>query len=187
MAIAPLTIWISHSQRSSLAPQAEEPKLGSQSQSQIEEPWVETLTDANYRYINTEIPTAEKTVDGLPVVTAADLAEVEEGYAFLFQKVEGQIVGMLYQLASQEKVCVSGKAEGNTVTGQAIVRYESPFTPIKVLSQGEEFAPWGNTETLQVRQGSRTGIRVVYDGALLDLNGFYRVNAGSQPPPEQCV
>jgi hypothetical protein len=56
-----------------------------------------------------------------------------------------------------------------------------------VQTVGETFQAWNGTTFLEVRRSQVTNGRGFYGGAILNLNGFSRINAGRVLPPRQCT
>lgn len=134
---------------------------------------VSNLPDGNYRYW-TGTPNAA-------TVSDAELLE-EGGTLFRFRKQGNNITG-IFSYIDGESICVSGQSNGNTVTGIAVQPEDS-----SVLSSNETFANFGASSALKVRRGLRTVTQtVVYNSAILDLNGFNRINAGTVLPPSGCL
>ncbi|MEB3268773.1 MAG: hypothetical protein VKJ09_09555 [Leptolyngbya sp.] len=131
------------------------------------------LPDGNYRYwsgtsTQAVVPTSELLAEG--------------GALFLFQKQGDRIAG-IFSYVDGEAICVQGQVAGNTVAGIAV---QTPGDT--VLSQTDTFAPFGPATYLAVRRGQAwQGDAVLYNSALLNLNGFNRINAGTVLPPEACL
>lgn len=133
---------------------------------------VSTLPDGNYRYWT---GTADTTI-----VSDAELLE-EGGVLFRFQKQGNTITG-IFAYVDGESICVSGQSNGNTVTGVA-VQTESA----SVVSSNDMFANFGPSSALRVRRGVQSATETVtYNSAILNLNGFNRINAGTVLPPSEC-
>ncbi|MGL5080571.1 MAG: hypothetical protein ACRC8A_03705 [Microcoleaceae cyanobacterium] len=134
---------------------------------------IQSLADSNYRYWNGSSSNA--------VVTNEELLE-KGGVLFRFRKAANNIVGV-FAYVDGEAICISGKVNGNTVTGMAVQKGRS----LSVLSDGESFATFGPSGLLKVRRGRQINSQEVrYDSALLDLSGLNRINAGSVAPPKAC-
>lgn len=133
---------------------------------------VSNLPDGNYRYWT-------GTPNGA-IVSDAELLE-EGGVVFRFSKRGNNVTG-IFAYVDGETICVSGQANGNTVTGIAVQIGRSG-----VLSSNDTFANFGPSSALKVRRGLRTAPqRVIYNSAILNLNGFNRINAGIIEPPGLC-
>jgi hypothetical protein len=132
---------------------------------------IASLPDGNYRYWS-----------GRPnQVTVSDEELVAGGgYLFVFNKSGDWVVGRLSRVDTSDSMCVLGPVNGNTVSGFA---YPGDA---RVTYLGENFTQWGPAPYLQIRWGQRRGRQSRYDSALLNLNGFSRINAGTQMPPLNC-
>lgn len=132
---------------------------------------ISSLPDGNYRYWS-----------GNPnQVTVTDEELIRTGgYLFAFRKIGNQIIGHLNRVDNADTMCMVGSVNGNTVAGFA---YPSNTT---ITYLGENFTQWGPAPYLQIRWGQRRGRQSRYDSALLNLNGFSRINAGLQLPPSSC-
>ncbi len=138
------------------------------------QPRVSSLPDGNYRYVTARTP-----------ITEAQLAQTE-ALIFLFRKKGNNITGQLSQANSSNIICISGQVNGNTITGAAVELSEPPFHEATVRSCGEEFAFWDVAASLRVRRGRKEGKKVIYPSVIFDLNGYNRINAGTQLPPVSC-
>ncbi|NET37759.1 MAG: DUF1311 domain-containing protein [Cyanothece sp. SIO1E1] len=130
---------------------------------------VASLPDGNFRYTSVQHETS--------VVSDEEL--IEAGGALFWFRKKGDIVTGSFGLIDNESICIRGQVTGNTIAGFAIQDSTS------VLSDNEEFVAWDPNEYLTVRRGQRTGRQVRYESALLNLNGFHLINAGSKVPPCQ--
>ncbi|MEO1590777.1 MAG: hypothetical protein AAFU71_05740, partial [Cyanobacteria bacterium J06632_22] len=82
-----------------------------------------------------------------------------------------------------ESICVRGQVNGNTISGTAVQTDEVT----SVVSSGESFANFGPSSALALRRGRQvSSSQVRYGSALLNLNGFNRINAGTVVPPSGC-
>lgn len=132
---------------------------------------ISDLPDGNYRYWSRQ--------PNRTTVTDQELLQ-GGGYLFIFRKIGTQIVGRLNRGDSANSMCIVGSVNGNTVAGFAY-----PSNAI-VTYLGENFVQWESAPYLQIRWGQRRGRQSRYDSALLNLNGFSRINAGLQLPPARC-
>ncbi len=137
------------------------------------------LPNGNYRYTAATFST--------PIVSDEELVEAG-GYYFLFRKRGERVTGLFALVDSGETICMNGKVNGNTVTGQAVEVSEPPYNRKTILSgsKGENFVTWSKDGSLRVRRGSQRGNIIRYRSAILDLSGFHRINAGTQIPPRRC-
>jgi hypothetical protein len=133
---------------------------------------VASLPDGNYRYWTGRPPTGG-------VVSDEELLR-QGGILFLFNKKGNQIVGSYGQI-DNVGICLSGQVSNNTFTGTAVERGDAT-----VISAGESLIPWDAAGLLRVRRGSKTGDRIQYNDATLDLSSFSRINAGRRPPVSRC-
>ncbi|MBW4577330.1 MAG: hypothetical protein KME08_18840 [Aphanothece sp. CMT-3BRIN-NPC111] len=120
------------------------------------------------------------------------------GYCFAFRKSGNRVVGNYYDTKTlgEEGVCMSGTLSNSTIRGEAIEAIGSigrQNTPQN--SSGRQFVNWDTEGYLKVARASviRTyGAplyykTVRYRSALLNLDSFYRYNAGTQSPPRNCL
>lgn len=139
---------------------------------------IDKLPDGNYRYATAKLSQS--------IINDQDLVRAG-GYYFLFRKQGNNIVGTLAQVDSENTICVSGKINGNTVTGRAVELVELPQRDPSVKSIDDKFISWdlgGNI--LSVRRGEKKNGKVIYNGALLNLGTLFRYNVGTRPPVSQC-
>lgn len=139
---------------------------------------ISSLPDGNYRYATAKLPQS--------IISDQDLVKAG-GYYFLFRKQGSNIVGTLAQVDSENIICISGKINGNTVTGKAVELVELPQRDPSVKSIDDKFVSWdlaGNI--LSVRRGEKKNGKVIYSGALLNLGTLSRYNVGTRPPISQC-
>jgi hypothetical protein len=132
---------------------------------------IASLPDGNYRYWSGQTTTT--------TVSDEELLRLG-GALFVFRK-QGDIVTGSFGAIDHEAICVAGRISGNTLSGQAF-----PFNG-EVQTVGETFQPWNGSTFLEVRRSQVTNGRGFYDGAILNLNGFSRINAGRVLPPSQCT
>lgn len=122
---------------------------------------IAALPDGNYR------------VTSVPQALEGDASQ--NAALFTFRKLGSSVTGNFAYPGNDLDACVTGTVEGNTVTGQAFTR----DTGTSVL--GQTYLGTG----LALRLGD-AGIGDRYDNAILDLNGFTRINAGTRIPPAVC-
>ena len=140
---------------------------------------VSQLPDGNYRYVTADLPPPPDVIKDNDLVKAG-------GYYFLFRKKGNQVTGMLYQIDSENNICVSGKVNQNQIVGEAVEYYEPNLRQPKVLSAGSKFVVWDNDGNLKVRRGKKIDRDVKYSNVNLNLNPFNLINAGTQIPPRSC-
>ncbi len=116
------------------------------------------------------------------VVKDAELIK-NGGVLFLFRKFGDKVTGRFSYIDSDLSACVTGKLEGNKVTGQAYTDNDG-FYPEE--STAVFLGPGGYLQ-LEENKGAvpRTGTRS-YNNATLNLEKFSRINAGTVLPPESC-
>jgi len=129
-----------------------------------------SLPDGDYRYWNGQ-PTS-------PVMTDEALLGAG-GTLFLFHKQGNQVIGW-FSYIDGEAACVIGQVSGNTIAGFA---YPADG---RITNTGATFTSWGPSGFLQVRRGQQGVNQPRYESALLNLNGFSRINIGSRVPPRSC-
>ena len=132
---------------------------------------ISNLSDGNYRYW-TGRPSGS-------VVSDEELLR-NGGILFVFRKQGNKITGNYGQI-DNVGICLSGQINENTLTGIAVEQGDA-----SVISTGDRFAPWDAAGLLRVRRGSKTGDRIQYNGAIVDLRSFNRINAGTRVPPTRC-
>lgn len=134
-------------------------------------------------------PTAAATIASLPdgvyrfwsgrstnaVMSGEELLR-QGGMLFLFRKTGDRVAGSFSEVGA-EAICVTGQVSGNTIAGRAL-SFNGTLS-----NRGETFTSWGGSGTLQVRRARGTGNQSRYESALLNLNGFNRINAGDRLPP----
>jgi len=133
-------------------------------------PTIASLSDGNYRYWNGQ-PTS-------PIMTDEALLNAG-GTVFLFHKQGNQVTGS-FAYIDGEAACIIGHVDGNTVAGFAYPANGD------ITNTGNTFTSWGPSGFLQVRHGRQRGRHPRYNSALLNLNGFSRINAGESAPPSSC-
>ncbi|PSN19288.1 hypothetical protein C7271_08045 [filamentous cyanobacterium CCP5] len=137
---------------------------------------VASLPDGNYRFCSDRPP--------------SDIDRVS-GVCFRFRKVDDQITGDYYYPYEGSSVCLTGRVNGNTVSGQGLERIVENASPPQEVEKGQ-FTNWRQEGYLQVRRGivfdqlPREGEAIRYRSALLNLNDFYQYNAGTVLPPTDC-
>ena len=143
---------------------------------------IASLRDGNYRFCSsrTTLANALFPTRGRPANTA--------GACFRFRKQASQIVGDYYYPSVGASVCLTGSLRGNTITGQAIERL-LPGTASLVNYQQSVLTNWRAAGFLKVADGSLiegSNDAIQYESASLNLEDFYRYNAGYVAPPSDC-
>lgn len=137
-------------------------------------PTVESLPDGSYRYWSVRPEDVTVTDDTL-------LAN-PESMLFHFRKAGSQVTGV-FSYIDGEAICVQGQVTGNTVAGMAV----QDLLGATVISDADEFVYFGPSTHLAVRRGRQLDPGTVrYGGALLNLNGMHRINAGGVAPLRRC-
>lgn len=91
-------------------------------------------------------------------------------------------------------VCATGTVNRNTVKGEALEYVFDEKKPVEPRFKGTQPVNWDDNGYLKVAGASATydseqGIvstSILYSTAVLNLNKFYRYNAGRQLPPTSC-
>jgi len=121
-------------------------------------PTIADLPNGNYRFVSAEFPNR--------VVTDEELLEAG-GALFLFRKFGDAITGNFSFIDQEGGSCVTGTVEDNTVTGDSYA-YSETVRSGTFLTLGTE-----------VEEGE-------YEGSMLNLETFFRINAGARLPVESC-
>lgn len=129
------------------------------------------LTNGNYRYVS-----GPAAVDR--VYSDQELLS-RGGVLFIFEKTGDEIIGS-YSYIDGESICVTGRVSGNTVNGAA-----HPYDGT-ARDLGETFESWGPATFLRVRRTRGEEGDQHYASAVLELNDFSKINAGSVLPPSSC-
>ncbi len=133
--------------------------------------FISNLPDGNYRYW-TGRPSGA-------IVSDEELLR-NGGILFVFRKQGNQITGGYGQI-DNVGICLNGQINQNTLTGIAVEQGDA-----SVISTGDRFVAWDAAGLLRVRRGSKTGDRIQYNGAIVDLSSFTRINAGNREPITRC-
>ena len=124
------------------------------------QPSLSDLPDGNYRVTSADLPF--RVIDTEELLTSG-------GSVFLFGKTGDNVVGTFGYPETDNSVCIEGTLAGNIVTGQA-------------FSQGTEGTiPDDDVLTLGEPETEGEGF-----SALLNLEAFSRINAGSSLPRTDC-
>lgn len=116
------------------------------------------LPNGNYRVVSADLP--------FEITTDEELLE-SGGTLFLFRKFGDEVTGVYSFIDSEGGSCISGTLEGNTVTGESFAYSENP------------------REDTFLTLGTPVG-EERYEGSVLDLSSFSRINAGTRLPVESC-
>lgn len=128
------------------------------------------LADGNYRYVSG--PAEDRVYSDQELLSRG-------GVLFIFSKMNNEIIGS-YSYIDGEAICVAGRVSGNTVSGQAY-----PYDGV-ARDVTEDFTLWGPAKFLKVRRTRGDEGERFYGSAILELNDFSRINAGSVLPPGSC-
>lgn len=137
---------------------------------------IASLPNGNYRFCSDRPP--------------SDIQRVS-GVCLRFQKNGDQIVGDYYYPYKGSSICLNGRVNGNTVTGQGLERFSIDAAPPDDFDQ-DSLHDWRQDGFLEVGRGVAVSDRpadqkaVRYRSALLNLNNFYQYNAGTVLPPSGC-
>lgn len=133
---------------------------------------IESLPDANYRFCSDR-------AEGIDRVS---------GVCFRFRKRGDEIVGDYYYPYEGSSLCVTGRVNNNTVSGQAVERLSGNRSASADLPE-DAFTAWRQESFLKVRYAEQLSApeRIRYRSLLLNLNDFYQYNAGPVVPPQSCL
>lgn len=138
---------------------------------------IASLPNGNYRFCSDDPP--------------SDINRVS-GACFRFRKAGQDIVGDYYYPYEGSSICLTGKVNGNTVTGQGLELLPLSASLPSNLPGENERTDWRQEGFLQVGRAERTNNyrnrrdAIRYRSAMLDLSSFYQYNAGAVLPPQQC-
>ena len=121
-------------------------------------PTIADLPNGNYRFVAAEFPNR--------VVTDEELLEAG-GALFLFRKFGDTVTGNFSFIDNEGGACITGTVDGDTITGDSYA-YSETVRAGGFLSLGTE-----------VEDGQ-------YEGSVLNLETFSRINAGTRLPVESC-
>jgi hypothetical protein len=139
-------------------------------QAPVPEDTIAALPDGNYRFWSGK---------GSTKLTDNELLK-QGGMLFLFTKQGDQIHGA-FAPVDNFGTCVQGKVSGNTVTGIAIPA-EPSTNPASRANKA--FDPVG---FLMLGSYKKVGDRNLYEGSVLNLTNFTRINLGPRRPPKPCL
>jgi hypothetical protein len=135
---------------------------------------IEQLPDGDYRFWS-----GQTRKDKL---TDEELLK-QGGILFVFNKKGKQVIGTIAQIDSEGGACVEGNIGGNTVSGFATV-----FRPLDEINKDETFEPLSVIPdgALRVRRGKAIKGGTKFFSALLNLNGYSKINLGDNKAPKKC-
>ncbi|MEM6452545.1 MAG: hypothetical protein AAF703_19790 [Cyanobacteria bacterium P01_D01_bin.105] len=134
-------------------------RLAPQTRAQTRQRALSTLPDGNYRLL-------------LSASGVGESGAVTDGRLFTFRKLGNAITGNFDYVGSGDRACVTGTLQGNTVFGEALTNSAG----INVL--GSTYL--GAGLSLQLSNA------VNENAAVLSLDGFSLINAGTIAPPTVC-
>lgn len=102
------------------------------------------------------------------------------GVIVLLNKKGNQITAGFGYIDSDVTACVSGRVNGNVITGQAF-----PYSR-QAPNLGKDFTNFGPANFLRVRNPKTIAGQPAYSEAILDLSDFSRINLGSRSPQKSC-
>lgn len=147
---------------------------------------IQNLPNGNYRYCSN--PPSSSDVNDIDIFAG--------GHCFLFRKSGDQVVGYFWDMSTSGEVgvCATGTVNRNTVNGKALEYVFDVEKPVEPRFKGTQPVNWDDNGYLKVAGASATydseqGIvstTILYSTAVLNLNEFYRYNAGTQLPPTSC-
>lgn len=153
-------------------------------QSQLNSP-ISSLRDANHRLCSEPPNRGELKMSGM---------------CFLFRKEGDEVIGQFFEPYTDNLICVHGVTDGMTVTGIAVSTPPLRSAPVRLEPEAKDFelGNWDNAGYLKVARGSVSNesipvgeyteysATISYKAALLDIEDFYRYNAGTTLPPRSC-
>lgn len=155
---------------------------------------IANLADENYQFCTK--PPSYKAPSGLDV----------RGWCFVFRKTGARVVGIYGYWAPKDsaRICVSGTAKGNTVSGSAYEIVEGGSEPITITPEDITRLSRGNVWNDGSEEGDYLRVSIPhlystgkypssgyyawmhYDNVQLDLSRFYQRDIGRLIPPEKC-
>ncbi len=147
---------------------------------------IQSLANGNYRFCSNRPPSS----------VVSDEEILAAGHCFLFQKSGNQVVGYFWDMSTYGEVgaCVTGTVNSNTVNGDALEYIFDAEIPVDPRLKGARPVDWDNNGYLKVASANATynsdqgvvSTSIFYSTAVLNLNEFYRYNAGTQSLPTSC-
>jgi len=144
---------------------------------------LQALPDGSYRYISGRYENR---------AYSDDVLRASGRSIFLLTKTGNGVVGRLMPQLGEPGVCVDGTLSGNTILGTAYTETAAEAVTATEAVNKEaaestgEYVALGETG-LQVRAGVTLGEQTLYSDALLNLDDFSRINAGSAIAPTACL
>lgn len=155
---------------------------------------VASLADENYQFCTK--PPSYKAPSGLDV----------KGWCFVFRKTGARVVGIYGYWAPKDsaRICISGTAKGNTVSGSGYEIVEGGSEPITIIPEDITRLSRGDVWNDGSEEGDYLRVSIPhlystgkypsggyyawmrYDNVQLDLSRFYQRDIGKLIPPEKC-
>ena len=137
---------------------------------------VASLPDGNYRFCSDRPPEGINRVSGV---------------CFRFRKQANTVIGDYYYPYEGSSLCLNGRVNGNTVSGQAVERFPRGDNSPPEIPSDRSLTDWRQEGFLKVGQGVYVDDlnrpdAARYRSALLNLDAFYQYNAGVVSPPADC-
>ena len=145
---------------------------------------IASLPDGNYRFCS------DSPSERLRQRPPENISRVS-GVCFRFRKQADRIIGDYYYPYEGSSICLNGRVNGNTVSGQAVERFPKGDNSPPDIPSDRALADWRQEGFLKVGQGVYVDDlnrpdAARYRSALLNLNSFYQYNAGVVSPPTNC-
>ena|SRR4028118_571249 len=147
---------------------------------------IQSLPNGNYRFCSNPPPFSVVSDEGI----------LAASHCFLFQKSGNQVVGYFSDMSTYGEVraCITGTVNGNTVKGDALEYIFDAEIPVAPRFKGARPVNWDDNGYLKVANANATynsdqvvvSTSIFYSTAVLNLNEFYRYNAGTQSPLTSC-
>ncbi|MBE9031785.1 hypothetical protein IQ266_18790 [filamentous cyanobacterium LEGE 11480] len=138
-------------------------------------PKIANLPDGTYRFWNGKTRNSN----------ISDAALLKQGgILVVFKKQGSRILGSVSRIDQEAGVCVEGMVAGNTMSGfattyQALKKFNKSdtFEPLVVIPDG----------SLKTRRGKQiSNDRVRFPSALLNLNGYTKIDTAKSQAPSKC-
>ncbi len=130
-------------------------------------PTLAALPNGNYRMASAEFTNN--------IVSDEELL-AKGGYLFTFRKFGNKVTGNFGHIDHERGACVTGTVSGNTITGEAYTVNEPTTIGGKTYLDPLGVLLLGNPTTGEVR----------YNNSVMNVEGLFQINAGTQIPRESC-